>query len=177
MGVTSRFSAEDYAGAARALMPRGPAWSDDPASVQGRTVGALAQALTRNDAAAVQLLVDAFPATAGAPIEDWEATLGLPGSGTTGQRRSQVVARLVGAGGQSRERYIALAATLGFQIAITVFAPLRAGHFVAGAAALDTAWINIWQVTILANPGGLPPATLKAELDAVRPAETTIILS
>lgn len=177
MGVTSRFTADDYAGAALALLPRGPAWSNDPTSVQGRTVGALAQSLTRNDAAASQLLVDAFPTTADALLAEWEATLGLSGEGTADQRRSRVVARLIGAGGQSRARYIALAGTLGFTIAITVHAPLRVGHFVAGMAVHGSIWINVWRVTILANLGGLSPATLKSELDAVRPAETTIILA
>jgi len=175
--MTSRFSADDYAGAARALMPRGPAWSDDPSSVQGRTVGALAQALQRSDAAAAQLLVDAFPATANAALAEWEATLGLPGEGSPDQRRARIVARLVGAGGQSRARFIALAATLGFTIAIETFAPLRVGTLAAGAPAYDAAWTHAWRVRILANSGGLPPAILKAELDAVRPAETIIILA
>lgn len=177
MGVTPRFTADDYAAAARALLPRGPAWSDDPASVQGLTVGALAQALARNDAAASQLLVDAFPTSADALLEEWEATLGLTGDGTPDQRRARVIARLVGAGGQSRERFIALAATLGFTISIFLRPPLRAGHFVAGDAVYDTAWIYAWRIRILANPGGLPIATLKAELDAVRPAETILILA
>lgn len=177
MGLTSRYSAEDYAGAAIALMPRGPAWSDDRGSVQGRTLGSLAQALTRSDAAAVQLLADAFPATAGSLLREWEATLSLSGDGTLEQRRARVVARLVGAGGQSRDHFIALAATLGFEIVIETFAPLRVGTFSAGAPVRSAAWVHAWRVTVLDNPGGLDPAVLEAELDAVRPAETIIIFA
>lgn len=177
MGVGPRFSPDDYAAAARSLMPRGPAWSDDPASVQGRTLAALAQALARNDAAASQLLVDAFPSTADALLIEWEATLGLTGDGAPDQRRAQVIARLVGAGGQSRARMIALAATLGFTVTIATYAPLRAGRFVAGAAAYGTAWIFAWSVTVTANSKALPIATLRAALEAARPAETTIILN
>ena len=171
----SRFSADDYAAAARALMPRGPAWSTDAGSVQGRTVGALAQALTRSDAAAVEMLVAAFPATAAAFLPEWEATLGLAGEGTTDQRRAQIVARLVGAGGQSRARMVALAAALGFTITIATYAPLRAGHFAAGDAALSEAWAYVWRVTVIANGGGLPLAKLQAALDDAKPAETVII--
>lgn len=177
--MTARFPADEYARAARALMPRGAAWANDPQAVQGKTLAALALTLWRSDAAAMQLLVDAFPATTGALLDEWEASLGLtaPDGASADQRRARVVARLVGAGGQSRARFIAFAATLGFTIAIDNFAPLRAGRFRAGDAARSRPWIDAWRVRILANPGGLPPATLKAELDAIRPAETTILLA
>jgi len=179
--MSARFGAYAYAAAARALMPRGPAWSDDPDSVQGRLLGALALALWRSDAAAVQLIADAFPATAGALIGEWETSVGLPdpdapAGGADADRRAQIVARLVGAGGQSRERFIAFAASLGFTIAIETYAPLRVGRFVAGSAARSDAWSHAWGVRITANAGTLTPAQLKAKLDALRPAETTILL-
>ena len=179
MGVGARFAADEYARAARALMPRAAAWANDPQSVQGRTLAALALSLWRSDAASMQLLVDAFPATTTALLVEWEASLGLVAAdgATAEQRRARVVARLVGAGGQSRARFIAFAATLGFTIAIDNFAPLRAGRFRAGDPARSRLWIDAWRVRVLANPGGLPVATLKAELDAIRPAETTILLA
>lgn len=179
--MSARFSAEDYAGAARALMPRGPIWADDGNSVQGKVLAALATALWRSDAAAVQLLADAFPATTQALLGEWEASLGLPDAlieagATDAQRRAQLVARLVGAGGQSRARFIAFAATLGFTISITNFAPLRAGHFNAGDAAYSERWTDAWAIHIAANASGLAGSALKAEIDAIRPAETTTLL-
>lgn len=179
--MSARFSADDYAAAARALMPRGAVWSTDPASVQGRTVGALAQALERVDSAAVQLLADAFPSTTAALLPEWEASLGLPdpviGLATTdSQRRAQIVARLIGAGGQSRIRFITFAASLGFTITIGVYAPLRVGHFSAGAPVYGGAWASAWSIHITANAGTLSATQLKAEIDAIRPAETVTLL-
>lgn len=177
--MTARFSAADYGAAASAMMPRGAAWANDPGSVQGKTMAALALAFWRSDADAVQLLADAYPATTTALLAEWEASLGLaPAAGSSAlQRRAQIVARLVGAGGQSRARFIAFAATLGFSIQIDNFAPLRVGHFRAGDAARSRSWIDVWRVRVVANTGGLAVQTLKAELDAIRPAETTIILA
>lgn len=176
--MTARFSADDYAGAARALAPRGPAWANDPASVQGKTLAALALTLWRSDAAAVQLLRDAAPGTTTALIDEWEASVGLaaPVGATIEQRRSRVLARLIGAGGQSRGRFIAFAAALGFTIAIDNFAPLRVGHFRAGDAVFGNAWGSAWRVRILASQGLMTTDQLKAELDAIRPAETIILI-
>lgn len=179
--MSARFAAADYANAMRALMPRGAVWPLSSDSVQGDTLAGLAPTMERIDAAAVALLVGAFPATADELLPEWEASLGLPdpviGAGPTDdQRRAQVVARLVGAGGQSRQRFIDFAATLGFTITITNYAPLRAGHFNAGDAAYGTAWADAWGIHVAANAGGLTADQLKAAIDEIRPAETTTIL-
>jgi uncharacterized protein YmfQ (DUF2313 family) len=162
-------------------MPRGPAWSDDPSSVQGRVLGALALSLYRSDEAASDLLVDAFPATTEQLLPEWEASLGLPDpivgpGGTDDQRRSQVVARLVGAVGQSRQRFIDFAAQLGFVIAIGNYATFRVDVSTVETPVYDSSWTDVWSVHVTSNPGGLDVAVLKAELDAIKPAETTIIL-
>lgn len=176
--MTARFSADDYASAARALAPRGPAWANDPASVQGKTLAALALTLWRSDAAAVQLLADAYPGSTTALIDEWEASVGLtaPAGATIEQRRSRVLSRLIGTGGQSRSRFITFAAALGFTITIENFAPLRVGQFSAGAAVYGLAWASAWRVRITASQGLMTPTQLKAELDAIRPAETIILI-
>lgn len=176
--MTAQFTADDYASAARALAPRGPAWANDPASIQGKTLAALALTLWRSDAAAVQLLKDSAPGTTIALIDEWEASVGLaaPVGATIEQRRSRVLARLIGAGGQSRCRFIAFAAALGFTIAIDNFAPLRVGHFRVGDAVYGNAWGSAWRVRIIASQGLMTTDQLKAELDAIRPAETIILI-
>lgn len=179
--MSARFSADDYAAASRALAPRGAVWPDDTESVQGKVLAALALTWWRIDGAAVQLLADTFPATTEALLDEWEASVGLPdpaiGAGATiAQRQAQVVARLVGAGGQSRERFISFAATLGFTITITNYAPLRVGHFNAGDAAYGQIWADAWGVHVAANTGGMSAGQLKAELETIKPAETTILL-
>nr|WP_277923139.1 putative phage tail protein [Sphingomonas sp. CARO-RG-8B-R24-01] len=162
-------------------MPRGAVWADDPTSVQSTMIGALSKSLWRSDAAAVQLLQDAFPATTDALLGEWEATLGLPdpviGPGATpDQRRAQVIAKLIGAGGQSRQRFVDFAATLGFTVTIRNYGPMRSGHVNVGDAVYGAIWADAWGVHIVTNTGGLPAATLKAELDAIKPAETTVLL-
>jgi uncharacterized protein YmfQ (DUF2313 family) len=179
--MTSRYSADDYTGAALSLLPRGPIWSADPNSVQGKVMGAIARCLQRCDEAACALLVDAFPATTEQLLPEWEASLGLPdpivGPGATDdQRRGQILARLVGAGGQSRQRYIAFAALLGFEISIGNYATFRVGVSTVETPIYDSSWTNVWSVHVISNTGGLDVAVLKAELDAIKPAETTIII-
>lgn len=179
--MTARNTAADYAAASRALMPRGAVWPDDLDATQSKLLAALAMAWWRVDGAAVQLLGDTFPATTQALLSEWEESLGLPDpaigvAANDDQRRAQIVARLTGAGGQSRQRFIDFAAALGFTITITNYAPLRAGHFRAGDAAYGQKWADAWGVHITANAGGLSSSALKAALDRIKPAETTVLL-
>ena len=177
--MTSRYSADDYAGAARALMPRGRVWSQDPNSVQGQALGALGQSMARTDAAAIALLGDAFPAQPVNLLPDWESSLGLPDpcaglNPTVVQRQNQVQARFVGGGGQSRARFVQFAATLGFTITITTYAPFRVGLDTIGEPIASVAWAFAWGITVLTNTGGLDRAVLACELNAIKPAETTL---
>lgn len=179
--MSARFSVADYAQALRSLMPRGRVWQEDPGSVQGRVLTALAQALERSDAAAVALIADAFPASTLDLLPEWEASMGLPDpcagpSATIEQRRAQVVARFVAGGGMSAPRYIAFAADLGFTITIQTYAPFRVSldHVGQGLASRD--WSFAWGVTIESNTSGLAPEVLLCELEAIRPAETVVFL-
>ncbi|RSU46352.1 putative phage tail protein [Sphingomonas sp. S-NIH.Pt15_0812] len=176
-----RYRAGDYATAARALLPRGRAWSTDPDSVQGRVLAAIGEGFARSDAAATTLLAGTLPGAETAMLPEWEATLGLPDPAlgdapTIAQRLDQVRGRFVGIGGQSRGAIIAFAAALGFTIRITNFAPFRAGLSTVGNPVASDAWSFVWGVTVTATTGALPIAALMRELDAIKPAETTVIL-
>jgi len=178
--MTARYSAHDYARAAAALLPRGRIWHGEPGTVQGDTLEAICLSFERSDAAAMQLLGESLPGEALALLPEWETSLGLPdpcvgADATTTQRQGQVRARFVGGGGQSRSRYIEFSADLGFDIAISVYSPFTIGGAV-GRPLASEAWRFAWGVTVLANHGGLTSSVLRCELEAVKPAETTIIL-
>jgi hypothetical protein len=50
------------------------------------------------------------------------------------------------------------------------------GHFNAGDAAYGQIWADAWGVHVAANTGGMSAGQLKAELETIKPAETTILL-
>jgi uncharacterized protein YmfQ (DUF2313 family) len=176
-----RFAVTDYSAAARALMPRGLAWPTDPDTEQSRTLSAIAATFERSDGNANALLSGSLPGQATPLLPEWEATLGLPDpcageNPTLEQRLNQVRGRFVGAGGQSRQRFIDFAAALGFKIKITNYAPFRAGLSTVGNPLASDAWSFVWGVTIVETTGALPVDALICELEAIKPAETTLIL-
>lgn len=150
--------------------------------MQGKLARALGAGLTRLDGAAGVLLDGSLPGAAlNAFLPEWEATLGLPdpcagAAPTFEQRRAQVRSRFLGIGGQSRRHFIEFAGIIGFEIEITNYTPFKAGRSTVGNPVASDAWTFVWGVTIKANTGGLSPAALLCELEAIKPAETTIIL-
>jgi uncharacterized protein YmfQ (DUF2313 family) len=180
--MTARFSLADYAGALLSLLPRGRAWSGDPQSTQYATLTGLAGVMEQVDGDAVDLIADGFPATAVNLLPEWEQSLGLPDpcagpSPTVSQRQAQVAARFAGGGGQSRQRFIDYAATLGFEISITVYAPFCSGRNTCGQPVYGQAWAFAWSVQVLSNTSGLPNSVLECELNAIKPAETTLFFT
>lgn len=176
-----RHAPADYAEAARALLPRGRAWSDDPDSVQAKVLAAIGAVFSRSDAALNGLLAGSVPGQPTPMLPEWEAALGLPDpcageAPSIAQRLDQVRGRFVGAGGQSREHIADFAAALGFTIAITNFAPFRAGRSTVGNPVAGDEWSFVWGVRVTATTGALPVDVLMCELQAIKPAETTLIL-
>jgi uncharacterized protein YmfQ (DUF2313 family) len=186
------YSADDFASVIHALMPRGLAWPKDPTSVQGQVILGLAPTWHRHTAANNQLLVDAFPATAVELLPEWEETLGLPDpcagpSPTLQQRQAQVVARLTNSGGQSVPYYVNYAATLGYAVTVSEFAPFRAGQSCAGQPTGTQDWFFTWRINAALNTityfrAGQSTAgqaiaswgnsVLECELMAIKPAHT-----
>ena len=118
------YSASDYAQAMANLLPRGAAWSRDPASTMMSLLTALAPTYERSGAAAANLIPDVSPASTTDFVVEWEETLGLPDACTPAnptleQRKAAILAKFIAAGGQSIPYYIAVAAALGFAITIT----------------------------------------------------------
>lgn len=180
MSVPARYSAADYASAAAALMPRGRVWPAGNDSVQHRLLDGLARTFERSDAAASELLAGSLPGRSAQSIKEWEGTLGLPDpcagpNPSIDQRLDQIRGRFVGAGGQSRQRFIDFAAALGFVITITNYAPFRAGLSTIGNPLASDAWSFVWGVTVVETTGALGVEVLRCEFEAVKPAETTLI--
>ena len=113
MGVP--FSQADFLAEFQALMPRGRVWPRDPDALHAAVLNGWAAGYARQTADDLQLLIDAFPATADPDVllVDWEQTLGLdPGNLDVAHRRAQVVYWLTSIGGQSRPYFVALAALM-----------------------------------------------------------------
>ncbi|PRZ56191.1 uncharacterized protein YmfQ (DUF2313 family) [Paraburkholderia fungorum] len=191
------YSAADYLSAMQALMPRGRVWPKDSDATQTQVLGGLVQVYARNTARANNLLVDAFPGMSAELLPEWEATLGLPDpcagvAPTVAARNAQVLARFTGLGGQSAAYYISYAATLGYAITITEFAPARVGQSRVGQPLCGPAWAFAWQINAPLNTvirsrvgtarAGDPLASwgnavLQCELTEIIPAHTIPIFA
>jgi uncharacterized protein YmfQ (DUF2313 family) len=119
----------DYQQQLQALLPHGPAWPRDEDASLTHLLQGLAKELARVDERANQLAEEADPRTSSELFGDWERAAGLPdacltaleGSDSATQRRSALVGKITGLGGQSLQYYIELAKALGYRIEITEF--------------------------------------------------------
>lgn len=114
----------DYLQQLRALLPKGPAWPRDNASLLTNILTAIAEEFSRVDFRIENLLDEADPRTTLELLSDWERLCGLP-DGCTGPlsgvaaRRAAVVGRLTTLGGQNAAYYEMLASELGYEIEVT----------------------------------------------------------
>ena len=178
------------------LRPTGDAWPDDPATVQGQALLALAATFARLHARSNALVFDAFPGTTTELLPEWEASVGLPDAcapldPTLAARRRTLVAKLVGQGGASIPNMTAYAAALGSIVTVSQFAAFRAEASAADDAASDDNWAFAWQVNLPADSLPVffradeanaddPLATfqsgaLECRLRRIAPAHTTLL--
>ena len=147
MGDVARYSADDYAGAAFALMPPGLAFSPESQNLKA-LVDVFAAQFARLDASAQQLLSDLFPATTVSFISDWESSLGLTGqfNGTVltqEQRIKLIVLRLAGNGVYRALDMLALGAIFGYDIGLIDYRVAQAGILSAGDSIFGDAWAAV----------------------------------
>jgi uncharacterized protein YmfQ (DUF2313 family) len=155
-------SADAYARQIKHLLPRGALWNLEPGSVLSRVALAIADELARIDGRAEALVDEWDPRTTLELLSDWERVLGLPDGcvavlpTTTVDRQRAVVQKLVARGGQSRQFFIDLAATLGFVVTITEYTITTAASFHAGDLVNGEAWAFAWivNVNLAASPSG-----------------------
>lgn len=185
---------------AQALLPRGAVWPREPEAVQTRFWAALAQRLAAFHARVRTLSeAESDPAQATEALPDWERAFGLPDACTPAvtdmiARRSALLARIAARGGQSRQYFIGVAATLGYAVTITEFRPFRVGVSAVGDPLYGDDWIFTWRVNVPdANPVisefsvgisavGDPlrswgSTTLECVLNRLKPARTSVIFS
>ena len=121
-------TADDYLQVLLQLLPPGKAYPRDLEGELPATLAALADEFGRIDLRTANLVDEADPRTAVEMIPDWERALALPDEctgplNTLAERRQAILATLTETGGQSREYFIRLAASLGYSITITEFRP------------------------------------------------------
>ena len=174
------YSQADYLQAFQALMPRGAAWPTNPPATLTQVLAALALTWYRINLSAAGLLADAFPGQCVQLLPEWEASLGLPDpcSGpapTLQERQAQVLARFANGGGQSKAFFIALAATLGFQVTITQFTGANAFLWRVNAHMTNIVYFRAGVSTIgeaLQSVNGTD--VLECVFQALKPAHTTV---
>ncbi|MEM5366697.1 putative phage tail protein [Paraburkholderia azotifigens] len=150
--VPARNPAGDYADVLRKLLPRGRVWTREDEGTQAAVLDALALTAESIDSSALTLIAAAFPATADQLLPEWDATLGLPDAcfgpfTSDDENRQQIVAKLIGAGGQSIAYFEALAYSLGYEIQITEYAIHTVIRPVTAPIA-GTDWPYTWKVSI-----------------------------
>lgn len=186
------FSSADFTSALLGLLPRGRVWPKGLDSVHAQAVSCYSPTFQRLSDKALGLLVDAFPATTVDLLPEWESALGLPDpcagtSPTLQARRNQVVARFTNSGGQSVAFFVAFAASLGYSVTITQYAPFRCGQAACGQPLGGEEWAFTWAINSRLNTittfrvgqssAGEPLASwsntvLECELTAAKPAHT-----
>ena len=159
-------------------------------------IGALSPVYARSTNDAINLLQDAFPASAVGMLPEWESTLGLPdpcdgATPTLQTRQSAVLTKFSETGGQSIPYFTGYLAKLGFSVTFTEFAPFRFGSTFGNALNGD-AWAYALQInaplytvqkfTFGLSGFGEPFASwsntlLECEMQEISPAHVDLIFS
>jgi uncharacterized protein YmfQ (DUF2313 family) len=138
---------DEYQAALLALYPPGAAFPRDPTLLRGRFVGAMADALSRAEGAAVELVVSELdPRTATYMFPDWLTLTAIAEQPTHAETVALIMARLLNLGGQSVGYFIAVAAGLGFTITIVQHTPRRLGRAKMGTPYAGPEWAFVWDV-------------------------------
>jgi uncharacterized protein YmfQ (DUF2313 family) len=128
-----RRGGEDYVTALLALLPVGPAWPREPDSVLSKLIGGLSDYWGFVDGRAADLLErESDPRQTIELLPDWERNWGLPEEciaepQTIADRQRALVHKMTMIGGQSRQYFIDLAASIGYTITIIEYAPFMVG--------------------------------------------------
>lgn len=182
----------------QALLPPGKAWTRAPGAWLTRLLGALAAEYSRVDARLDSLMTEADPRTTTELLVEWEAAAGLPDPCvvldylTIEQRQVALAAKITMRGGQSRQYFIDLAASMGYPgSTIDEYRPMTCND-----TCNDALWseddIFTWQIN-LPSSGGITIAnctsdcnsplqswgdeSIECRINRYKPAHTTVIFA
>lgn len=146
--------ASDYLDHLRALLPPGPAWYAENGSSLNNLLDSFAAEFARIDARIEVLLDEADPRSTTELLADWERLAVLPDvcvtiDQTIEQRRLALVSKLTMIGGQSRQYFIDIAASMGYQNAtIEEYNTFNCGESGCGDALWSEADRFVWQINL-----------------------------
>jgi uncharacterized protein YmfQ (DUF2313 family) len=144
-------SADDYREQLKKLTPQGIAIPTENTSNFVKLLDALAQECARVDAMAVLLINESFPDTTQLLLPNWERVAGLPDecsqpAETLQLRRKALLAKVAARGGCTKQYFIDIALTFGFEITITEFNEFRVDHGRVEDPLCGEAWEFTFQV-------------------------------
>jgi uncharacterized protein YmfQ (DUF2313 family) len=151
------YQTQDWINSFLGELPQGRLWDKSLDSPLYQVVASLMPNIAALSDDATNLIVDAFPATTVDLLPEWQATLGMPDACSIGQNltllqaQQQVLARFIGAGGQSVPFLIAYALALGYAITITEYSTFKAGTGKAGGIITSAGIAFSWLVTLPAQ--------------------------
>lgn len=112
-----------------------------------------------------RLLDEDDPRTALLQIPAWERVLGSSALTDTASRRTFLAAKLNEVGGQSKQYFIDLAASLGYTITIDEFSPATVMSDVM-TMLFNTEWRFVWRVNSTANSNYRQSTVMDTVMDA-----------
>lgn len=156
----SNLGPDDFQQAALNLLPRGPAWPRDLDGILAKAMGAIGDLFARFHADASNIVDnELYPPTTAALLAEWETTYGLPDPctpqpQTTEQRIAALMAKITDQGSLSCQKFIDLAAAIGFQITIFEYRLTTClGTCIDPVVGSD--WRYVWQVNAPATTVGI----------------------
>lgn len=192
-------SVDAYAQQLKQLFPPGALWNFEAGSWLSKTTLALATEFARVSARAIDLLNEWDPRTAIETLPEWETMLGLPDVCTTtiptsvAARRNAITSKYIARGGQTKQFYIDLAASLGYTVTIDTFKVCRSGRARSGDRCYGSDWAYSWVVNVTGyGPGavalcgsarsgdrlrGFGQFPLECAIQRAAPAHTTVLFS
>ncbi len=142
---------ENYRDQLIKLLPRGPIWNIEVGSWAYKFFHSLAEEPARIHARALDLLRERDPNKAVELLAEYERELDIPGpcgdlADNLADRRTDIIAKIVSTGGQSKQYFIDVAAQAGISITITTYPQVFAGT-PCGVSLTNGPWLYTWKIT------------------------------
>ena len=116
----------------QSLLPPGQAWTTDHMAALTKVLDVIAGEFSRIHIRTDELLREADPRNTVEMLADWERVAGLPDTctgdlETLQERRTALVQKVTGIGGQSKAYFQSIAESLGYEVEIDEFRPFICG--------------------------------------------------